>query len=163
MLQCVEEWCDVRSERIRARECVAVCCSVLQSVGVRCIALQRIAECVASVAVCCRVRCSVNLCSACERARDCVAVRCSVLQRIATWCSALQRITGRITRVCCSVLQCVAVCCSVLQCVAVCCSVLHLVLVVHEGARMLLELLSDLLRHVKPRLYICMYRCIYIC
>jgi len=28
------------------------------------------------------------------------------------------------SRVCCSVLQCVAVCCSVLQCVAVCCSVL---------------------------------------
>jgi len=26
------------------------------------------------------------------------------------------------SRVCCSVLQCVAVCCSVLQCVAVCCS-----------------------------------------
>jgi len=43
---------------------------------------------------------------------------CSVLQCDAVCCSALQCVA-----VCCSVLQCVAVCCSVLQCVAVWCSV----------------------------------------
>ena len=55
-------------------------------------------------------------------------------QKSALWClcmvnwvvSWLFRISTRCTtsRVCCSVLQCVAVCCSVLQCVAACCSVL---------------------------------------
>ena len=41
---------------------------------------------------------------------------CSVVQCVAVCCSVLQCVA-----VCCSVLQCVAVCCSVLQCVAVCC------------------------------------------
>ena len=45
---------------------------------------------------------------------------CSVMQCDAVWCSALQCFA-----VCCSVLQCVVVRCSVLQCVAVWCSVLQ--------------------------------------
>ena len=45
-------------------------------------------------------------------------VCCSVLQCVAVCCSVLQCVI-----VSCSALHCVAVCCSVLQCVAVCCSV----------------------------------------
>ena len=77
------------------RQCVAVCCSVLQCVGG---VLQSVAEC-----------CSVL---------QCLAVSCSVLQCLAVSCSVLQRVA-----VCCSVLQCVAVRSCVLQCVALCCSV----------------------------------------
>ena len=44
-------------------------------------------------------------------------VCCSLLQCVAVCCSVLQCVS-----VCFSVLQCVAACCSVLQCVAVCCS-----------------------------------------
>jgi len=78
-------------------QCVAVCCSLLQSVAVCCSLLQ-------SVAVCCSLVQSVA----------------SLLQSIAVWCSVLQCVT-----VCCSLLKSVAVYCSLLQSVAVCCSVLQ--------------------------------------
>jgi len=68
----------------------------------------------------------------------CVEVCCSVMRFDAMCCSALYPhfrqldaiiLTIRMahSRVCCSVLQCVAVCSSGLQCVAVCCSVLQCV------------------------------------
>jgi len=69
---------------------VAMCCSVLQCVAVRCNVLLCVAMC------CC--------------ALQCVAVRCNVLQRVAVRCSAVQCVA-----MCCSALQCVAVRCSVLQ------------------------------------------------
>jgi len=90
-------------------QCVAVCCSVLQSVLVRVCVL-------------------ASFCNAFPAL--CVAVRCSSLQSVAVCCRVflvcvcarllLQRV---FSVVCCSSLPCVAVCCSVLQCVAECFSV----------------------------------------
>ena len=94
----------------------AACRSVLQSVEVRCSALQCVAVCWSvlqrgtSHIVCCSVLHSVAVC-------------CSVLQCVAVCCSVLQCVAE-----CCSVLRCAVVCCSVLQCVAVCampCSLQH--------------------------------------
>ena len=62
------------------RECVAVCCSVLQYVAVCCSVLQ-------CVAVCCSVlQCVVVCCSVLQ----CVAVCCSVLQCVAVCYHVLQ-------------------------------------------------------------------------
>jgi len=117
--------------------CVAVCCSFLQCVAVRCIHFE--------------VCCSVLQCLTCMRKKQynhsenthehrvlqcvavCVAVCCSVLQCVAVPPSYTKRAIAstRVHRkiscvaVCCSVLQCVAVCCSVLQRAEVCCSVLQ--------------------------------------
>jgi len=129
-------------------QCVAVCCSVLQSMWrpsrmkhssvLQCVlqcVLQDLLQC---VAVCCSVlqcvviylaplsheiqQCVAVCCKVCYRV--CCTVYCSVLQSVAVCCSVMQYFA-----VCCSVLQCVAVCCSVLQCVAVCCSMLMCVAV----------------------------------
>jgi len=62
------------------RQCVAVCCSVLQ---------RHITHTWSCVVVCCDVL-------------QCVAACCNVLQRVAVCCSVLQCVA-----VCCSVLQCV--------------------------------------------------------
>jgi len=85
-------------------QCVAVCCSVLQSCVVVSYKTSRLQEFPETIEVLC---CSVL---------QCVAVCCSVLQCVAVCYCAVY-----CAAVCCSVLQCVAVCCSVLQCVAVCC------------------------------------------
>ena len=69
-------------------QCVAVCCSALQYVAVRCSVLQ-------CVAVCCS-------------ALQCVAVRCSVFQCVLVSSSMLQCVA-----VSCSVLQCVVECVAV--------------------------------------------------
>jgi len=86
-------------------QCVALCCSALHSVAVRCNALH------------------------------CVALCCTVLQRVAVHymselkMEAISKDTAQSIAVChtrsscailacCSVLWCVAVCCSMLQCVA---------------------------------------------
>ena len=90
-------------------QCVAACCSVLQtddrSKIRRCSIVLHVLQCVAEC-------CSVLPCVAVRRkstiAPSSAAVRCSVLQHVS---------------VCCSVLQCVAVCCSVLQRVVECCRV----------------------------------------
>jgi len=85
-------------------QCVAVCCSVCQSIRVE------------TRWVCCSVLQGVRVCCS---VLQCVAVSCSVLQ-----CLAILNVpsswaihTSPDTK---SVLQCAAVCCSVLQCVAVC-------------------------------------------
>ena len=97
----------------------------------------------------CLVYCLAQLLSVCVSrvscsATQCVAVCCSVLQCGEVCCSALlqcvavlevpclvyclaQLLSVCVSRVSCSVAQCVAVCCNVLQCVAVCCSVLQCV------------------------------------
>jgi len=130
---------------------VAVCCSVLQCVAMRCSVLQPCAlprwhpsapfhsgallktqsQCVAaSVAVCCRLSCSVL-----QTQLQCVALRCSVLQSHALprWYPSAPFHSGALLKM---QLQCatetVAVCCrlscrircSALLCAAVCCSVL---------------------------------------
>jgi len=122
-------------------QCVAECCSVLQSVAVCCRVLQCVAECCSvlqRVAVCCRVCCRVLQCVA-----ECCRVCCSVLQSVAVCCRVLQCVATHewdpypiVARyvcssqchvyvcVCCSVYVCV--CCSVYVCV--CCSVMCLVL-----------------------------------
>jgi len=74
-------------------QCVAVCCSVLQSVAV------------------CRIM------------WRCIAVCCSVLQLLyETALRELYIYMLQCVAVCCNALQCVAVGCSALQCAAVCCS-----------------------------------------
>jgi len=113
-------------------QCVAVCCSVLQTaikrfpevwektiaihLDWRCITMElRYSSVLQRVAACCSVlQCIAVCCSV----LPCVAVCCSVLQCVAVYCSARQC-------ECCSVLQCVAMCCSVLQRVAACCSVVQ--------------------------------------
>ena len=61
------------------------------------------------------------------------------------------------TRVCCSVLQCVAVCCSVLQCVAVCCSVLQCVACRYRSIIRNATLFAMLHTCVYNRTHICIY------
>jgi len=90
-------------------QCVAVCCSVLQGVAVRCSALQ----CVKCVAVCCSML-------------QCRPQRCAISPGLDSSSSASYHTSVlQCVAACCTVLQCVALCCSVLQCVAVCCSVLQ--------------------------------------
>ena len=87
------------------------------------------------VAVCCSVLQCVGLFPNCLLTNWGLRVCCSVLQckrppsgffrtRGLSLCVGCQRWADVLT-VCCGVLQCVAVCYSVLQCVAVCCSVLQ--------------------------------------
>jgi len=84
--------CLARTTRT-ALSCVAVCCSVLRCVAVRC-------------NVCCRVYG--------KKYQNCPFLCCSVLQyQYVAMCVALY------VAVCCSLLQSVAVCCSLLQSVAV--------------------------------------------
>jgi len=86
---------------VRALQCVAVCCGVLQ----------------------CSKNCWSLFTCMCVCVLQCVAVCCSVLQCVAVCCSVLpcSQITGLSLHtclcVCCSVLQRDAACCSVLQCV----------------------------------------------
>jgi len=82
VLQCVTE----RDANYRTCAFVAVCCSVLQRVAVRCSALQREMHIVghALLLQCVAVCCSVS---------QCVAVCRSVSQRVALCCSVLQRET----------------------------------------------------------------------
>jgi len=133
---------------------VAVCCSMLQYVAVRCRVIvfestwahrAAISACLDSTSAhpfmnrltwCSeKERGSVLQCVAvCVRVLKCVAVCCSVLQCVAVFCTSphesphmmLGEGARQCVAVCCSVRPCVAVCCSVLQCVAVCCSVLHI-------------------------------------
>jgi len=87
-------------------QCVAVCCSVLQGVAVRCSALQ----CVKCVAVCCSML-------------QCRPQRCAISPGLDSSSSASYHTSVlQCVAACCTVLQCVALCCSVLQCVAVFCS-----------------------------------------
>jgi len=74
---------------------------------------------------------------------QCVAVWCSVVQCVAVCYSVVQCVAVLevpclvhclaqllsvcVSRLSCSVVQCVAVCCSIVQCVAVCCSALQCV------------------------------------
>jgi len=144
--------------RISKCSCVAVWCSMLQSVAVPCRyahthrALQslsapvvqcvavwcRVVLCVAvwcSVVPCVAVWCSVLPCGAvCCRVVPCVAVWCSVVQCVAVCCSVLPcgAVWCRVVpcgAVCCRVVQCGAMCCRVVQCVAVCCRMLQSVAV----------------------------------
>jgi len=87
---------------------VAVCCSLLQCVGVGSCVM-----CVTWVVFCCGVlQCVAVRCSASQ----CVAVRRSVLQCVAV-CSCVTCVTWALfCSGCCSVLQCVAVRCSLLVC-----------------------------------------------
>jgi len=91
-------------------QCLAVCCSALQCVGLTML-IRHLA-----VEVRKRVHRIIMLQTQLS-ALQCVAV----LQSFAVFCSALQCI-----QLCCSVLQCVAVCCGVLEFIAVCCGVLYL-------------------------------------
>ena len=115
-LQCVAHNC---------LQSVVVCCSLLQSVAVCCSLLQ-------SVAVCCSLLQSV----AHHRQNDLFMIcmprhflwrgrrdgkQCKYLECV----PYIHRSMSYVSRICCSVLQCVAVCCSALQCVAVRCSVLQ--------------------------------------
>jgi len=95
-------------------QCVAVCCSVLQIVIVRCVCCS-VLQC-GSVLQCVAVYCSKSQCvTGRYRSLHCVALCCGVLIfRLAY----AEEIGAIYTQVCCSVLQCVAVCCSVLQCAA---------------------------------------------
>jgi len=109
-----------------ALQCVAVCCSVLQS-GY----WLHLFSCPAELAFATRLWVAVSCCVL--RCVVCVAVCCSVLQCVAvlrsqSWLHSLfcpAKTCICYTLVCCSVLQCVVVCCSVLQRVAACCSVLQ--------------------------------------
>ena len=137
------------------RQCVAVCCSVLQCDAASCNVLQCVAdacptgslESVVLQAVCCSVLQCVTMCCS---ALQCVAVRCSALQCATVRCNELQcaavygstwqcvtgncnvcegRTLGAHSRQCipCSTVRnCV---CSVMQRVAACCSVLQRVAV----------------------------------
>jgi len=101
---------------------VAVCCSVLQCVAVRC-------GCILLVSVLIKFVC----CNALQCVVQCAAVCCSMLQCVAAvfslyLCEELQ------PAVCCNVLQCVAMRCNVLQCVATCCNVLQCVAVCCSNA-----------------------------
>jgi len=124
---CCSECYSVCSGVLLVQQWVAVCCSVMPYVAVRCSVLQCIALCYSElqwVAGQCLVL-------------QCVTVCCSVLQWFAVCCSATSCVA-------CSVFKCVTfcawqlhnlMCCSVLQCVtvrsyiksllhvAVCCSV----------------------------------------
>jgi len=129
--------------------CVAVYCSVLECVTVRCSVLQVCGKCVASVLQCVQrfgtrsqgsLSCftvHVVCCSVLQCKLHCAVVCCSVLQRVAC---VLQPVASVLQLWCkyiavCSVLWheqsgvfclalwctlCVAVCCSVLQCTTVC-------------------------------------------
>ena len=134
VLRCFAVRCRVsfsRGDRAQ-RQCVAVCCSVVQCAAVCCSVLQRVVAC-CSVVQYVAVSCSVL---------QCVAVCCSVLQCVAAYLSSeeteLKDSMLQYVAVCCSRrvsfsrgdsaqrlkslswLQCGAVCCSVLQYVAVC-------------------------------------------
>jgi len=115
-------------------QCVAVCCSVLQTVI-------RPFRCIYAVNLCCSgLQCGTVCRKGCFLMLHCVAVNGSVLQCVAGCCSVLQYVATF-----CSVLQCAAtlysvlqffvfpaattaVCRSVLQCYAVCCSSLSVLL-----------------------------------
>jgi len=94
--------------KVSVLPCVAVCCSVVQSVAEWC-----------SMVHCCAM-CISNATGVLHRG-TCVALWCSVVQRGVLWCTVVQW-----TVVNCSVVQCVtcgAVCNSMLQCSAKWCSV----------------------------------------
>jgi len=111
-----------------SRDCVAVCCSVLQRVAVCCSVLQCVAvweECLENASrrfskVSCTDILDGKLSSELTL-RICTRCGGEVVPRSATAVGCIERVVARHC-----VLQCVAVCCSVLQCVAVCCSVLQL-------------------------------------
>jgi len=131
-------------------QCVAVCCSVLQSVEV-CRVPCNVPQYVAGILVSRRMLQCVAVRYSAQYLRDtykfdgsvlqCVAVCCSVLQSVATCYSALQRAVAcrvlqcsvvrcfvlQYVAVRCRMLQCAVLFCSVLHCVAVCCSALHCV------------------------------------
>jgi len=107
VLQCVAVCCSVLQSKVhtvsvltRQETCMVVCCSVLPCVAVRCSLVQSGAfQGTHSIST--------------QKRRD---VYGSVLQSVAVCCRVLSCVA-----VWCSVLQCVAVRCSALQCVAVCC------------------------------------------
>ena len=110
-------------------QCVAVCCSVLQSSFL----IASFARMTLGSIECPLLCCSVLQCAAVYcRVLQCVAVCYSVLQSSFLIVSLARMTFGSIEcpLPCCSVLQCAAVCCSVLECVAVCCRVLPCVAVV---------------------------------
>jgi len=79
-------------------DCVAVCCSVLQSVAMCCSVLQCVAVC------CSALQCVATYCSVLQ----CVTVCCSMLQCVAVFRSVLQHFAVRCS-VCRSALQYVEV------------------------------------------------------
>ena len=115
--------------RMRLRNSIGMCCSVLRCVAVCYSVLQ-------CVAVCCSVlQCVAECCSVLQ----CVAECCRVLWCVVVCCSVLPHGPPQHNQYVldCNMLQCVAVCCSMLQCisariralaskfVAMCCGVMH--------------------------------------
>ena len=89
---------------VLACACVAVCCSVLQSVAACCRVMQCVAEC-CSVLQCVAVCCSVAEC-------------CRVLQRVEVYCNDGTSSKYRDVLACACVAVCYsATCCSVSQCI----------------------------------------------
>jgi len=113
-LQCAAVCCRVL-QCVGVLQCAAVCCRVLQSVAECCSVLQCVAVCVNAFLWCCRrynrrkgaVEASlVNLSTRKQKtAPSACADAVLLLQRVAACCSVLQRVAA-----CCSVLQRVAVC-----------------------------------------------------
>ena len=124
---------------------VAVCCSVLQYVALRChthvsVAHAALSQCVAvgcsvlqCVAVCCTALPHSCECGSCRPVAVCCSVLHCVAQRCHTHVSVAHAALLQCVALCCTALphscECgscrpVAVCCTVLQCVAVCCTAL---------------------------------------
>jgi len=112
-------------------QCVAVCCSVLQSLHIGITALHRKKRSEMRINAwrrSTRVTNEISQKTACSLQSWLLRIFVSIILRVAT--AQENMFTNRTSpllrvAVCCSVLQCVVVCCSVLQCVAVCCSVLQ--------------------------------------
>ena len=135
-------------------QCVAVCCSMLQSVAVRRSVLQYVAVC-CSIYSMCMIPWRVSV----RR----VAICCSMLQCVAVCCSALHCVAVLVRRVWSRgmyplrVLQCTTERCSALQCVAVCCSVLQFELHrVAEQCTVLLRTLQHTATHCNVSRWLCL-------
>jgi len=102
-VRCGDEHDDYHASVFSSTTGITGCCSVLQCVVVCCSVLQ-------CVAVCCSVCCSVL--QSVRRGDELDVYHASVSQKHCMYCSLLQGVA-----ICCSVSQCVAVC------VAVCCTV----------------------------------------
>ena len=140
----------------RYRECVAVCCSVLQCVAVCCSVLQCVAVC-CSVLLCVAVCCNVY----------CVAVCCIVVQCVAVCCNSIACAGFGVMRTG-SMLQC-AVLCTMLLCAAVSCStftqcrstlILHCMCRFHWGAHGLWSCVWPLLWKITCRYLFSVFLCL---
>jgi len=111
-------------------QCDAVCCSVL---------LSRVLRCVAKLCNVLQWNRQLSKRTSCMCALQCVVACCSVLWLVAACCSLLQCFAVyynilEYVGVCCDMLQCVAVC----SLVAVCCSEARLIHCVLQWQRLLL-------------------------